>query len=151
MTDTTTQIEGEKKPSNQSAVEPKIYKEEEFNLMIELIENGLWRNVNLTKALHVAESTIIEWKKRPEAQNAHRKAILKFIKRRTDAEKILKELDMEVDPDIGALIQNNFINLTDEQLRQLIAAKTRQLGIVVADSGNGEAEEGKSAQLPDAA
>lgn len=93
---------------NLDKIEPKIYKEEEFNMMLELIENGLWRNVNLSKALHVAEETIIEWKKRQEAQQAHRRAILRYLKKRTDAEKILKELEMDIVPDT--------LQITSEQL-----------------------------------
>lgn len=81
--------------SDNSGKLPGVYKQEDLSLMIELILSGLWRTVNLSKALHLDENTITAWKKRPEVQDAHRRAILKFLHKRQDAEKILGELDME--------------------------------------------------------
>ena len=128
-----------KKTDNSGNKEPVIYKEVEFNTMIQLIEAGLWRNVNLAKALHVDDNTIRKWKDRREAIEAHQKAILKFVKRRTDAEKILQELEVEVASDPNTLVQNNYFNLTDEQLDQLIESKRRKIGATGNATGEGEA------------
>lgn len=105
------------KPNNLDKNEPKIYKEEEYNLMLEMIRNGLWKNVNLSKALHITEETIIEWKKRPEAIEAHRTAILKFVKRMDDPEKILRELGMDIEQD-KALIENKILILPPELIKK---------------------------------
>lgn len=77
-----------------------MYKEEEFNLMLEFIELGLWRVTNLAKACNVDRDTIERWKKTKEAQRAYRRAsqaILKKRKNTGDVEKLMKELDYEVD------------------------------------------------------
>lgn len=64
-------------------------------MMIELIESGIYSTKNLMTALHLCKDTIVRWKKRPEVQLAHRKAILKFSKKRKDPEGSLKELGIE--------------------------------------------------------
>lgn len=76
---------------------PRVNKEQELDLMIELIMNGVYKDTNLATALHVERHTIADWKKRPEVQDAHRKAILKYSKKRTDTEQILKELEMDIE------------------------------------------------------
>lgn len=131
--------------------ELKIIKEEEFNLMLELIENGLWRNVNLSRALHVVEETIIKWKKHPKVQEAHRRAILKYARKRTDVDKILKELDMEVEPDINSLVQNNYFQLDDEQLNKLIRSKINQVGVSPALRGETAPDAGEPAGVRESA
>lgn len=99
---------GEEKLSNLSE-QPQVYKQEDLAIMIELVIAGVWSNKNLVTALHISEPTIIEWKKRPEVQDAHRKAILKFVKRRTDVEKILNELEFETPKeDPNTLVQINY-------------------------------------------
>jgi hypothetical protein len=128
---------------------PQVYKEEELKLMIELIENGLWRTTNLSTALHVDRKTIDEWKQRPEVQGAHRKAILKFVRRRTDTENILKELDVEIQSDPQLTQINNYLGLSDDQLKQLITSKSRQLGVVVDVAGTGETEEREPVEVPE--
>lgn len=130
---------------------PQVYKEVDLALMIELILNGLWSTTNLATALHITRDTVIEWKKRPEVQEAHRKAILKFIKKRTDTENVLKELDVEIKTDPTLIQINNYQQMTDGQLRELIAAKTRQLGVVVDATGVGETEEAEPLELPETA
>jgi L-rhamnose isomerase len=123
----------------------EIYKQEDFDLMLEMIKSGIWKNVNLSRALHIDEDTIAKWKKHQDAIDAHRQAILKFIKRRTDVEKILKELEMEVETDIPSLVQNNYYQLNDEQLDQLIEQKLKQIRAGVTLSGEGKKDKGKSA------
>lgn len=81
--------------SDNSDTQPQVYKQEELDLMFELIAAGVWRTTNLSKTLNVDMDTITAWKKRPEVIDARRKALLKFVKRRTDVEKILSELDFE--------------------------------------------------------
>jgi len=107
----------DEKSSNSSKIEPKIYKEEEFNLMLEMVRSGLWKNVNLVTALHIDEKTIIEWKKRPEVIEAHRSAILKFIKRVDDPEKLLRELGLDIEQD-KALFENKILILPSEIIQK---------------------------------
>lgn len=79
---------------------PQVYKEEEFGLMCGFVELGMWRTSNLSKACGVDRTTIEIWKKLPEAQKAYRKAtnvILKKRKHSGDVEKLMKEMDYEVD------------------------------------------------------
>lgn len=79
---------------------PRVNKEGEFALMCELIELGLWRTSNLARACNVARETIDDWKKRPEAQKAYQKAVKDIISKRKkigDPEKIMKELNLDVD------------------------------------------------------
>lgn len=83
------------KKSEQSESIPGVYKADELEAMIEMIDAGLWGTKNLSTALHVSQETIIQWKKRPEVQDAHRRAIKKFIRRRTDVEKILSEMEVD--------------------------------------------------------
>lgn len=97
------------KYSEQSESSPGIYKTNELEAMIEMIDAGIWGTKNLSTALHVSQETIIQWKKRPEVQEAHRKAIRKFAKRRTDVEKILSELDVETPQEAPkTLVQINY-------------------------------------------
>lgn len=126
---------------------PDIVKKDEFELMLELITQGLWKGVNLAAALHVNQDTITAWKKRPEAKDAHRRAILKFVRRRTDVEKILKELEIETEPDGPSLIQNNFYQLTDGQLDTFIQSKIRELGVGTVVDGEAEADSGESTEV----
>jgi hypothetical protein len=134
----------DRNPTNPDLL-PDVYKQVELSSMIELIGAGVWRSTNLAKALHIDLSTIAEWKKRPEVQDAHRRAILKFAKRRTDVEKILSELDFETPTEPQGLTQiNNYVGLTDDQLDAVIAAKVGQIGAVEIAPGEGDAPEGKS-------
>lgn len=133
-------MENDVKSAN-SAELPQVYKENELKMMVELVENGLWSNVNLAKALGVNRDTITEWKKRPEVKKAYRKAILKYTSRRTDVDKILKELEIEIEPDDISIQNNLLINLTDEQLDSYIASKIRQVGAGRVIDGEGETEE----------
>lgn len=97
------------KYSEQSESSPGIYKTNELEAMIEMIDAGIWGTKNLSTALHVSQETIIQWKKRPEVQETHRKAIKKFAKRRTDVEKILSELDVETPQEAPkTLVQINY-------------------------------------------
>lgn len=78
----------------------RVYKEEEFALMCEFIELGMWRVSNLAKACNVDRDTIEDWRLRPEAQKAYKAAtqfILKKRKHTGDVEKLMKELNYEVD------------------------------------------------------
>lgn len=43
--------------------------------------------------------------------------------------------------------QNNYINLTDEQLKQVIESKRRKLGILESDGGDGTKDSGESAEV----
>lgn len=130
---------------NLGKTEAKIYKEEEYDTMIEMIKAGMWRNVNLVNALHVDEQTILKWKKRPEVIEAHKQTFIKFLKKREDVEKILKEIGMETEPDIDTLIQNNYLSLTDEQLNQIIQSKSRQIGTHSVTDGEAEEDSGEPA------
>lgn len=89
-----TQTKSSKNPSNPSEI-PQVYKKTELEVMLELIENGVYSTKNLATALHVDESTVTAWKKRPEVKEAHTKAILKYSGKRTDIDGILKELDLQ--------------------------------------------------------
>lgn len=103
---------------------PQIYKQAEFDMMLQLISKGIWKNVNLANALHVNVNTITDWKKQPEAEKAHREAILKFAGRRTDVENILKELGMEIDSTEVPLLNVTINSWSDEQLKQYIESET---------------------------
>lgn len=88
-------------PQNQSNTH-QVYKEEEFTLMCEFIAAGLWRTTNLSRACNVERETIERWKKMPDAQKAYRKAVKDILAKRKikgDPEKMMKELNMEVDAD----------------------------------------------------
>lgn len=136
--------------SDNSAEELGIYKTAEYELMLRLIEKGLWRTRNLARAVGVDEDTMTKWKRTKQAQKAYSEAVLKFIGRRKDVEKILSELDVESNPDPNTLNQFNiYAQLNDEQLKQLITTKARQLGIVGGDSGNGAETETEPTQLPE--
>lgn len=106
----------------------QVYKQAEFNMMLELIGKGIWKNVNLANALHVNVNTITDWKKLPEAEDAHRKAILKYADKRTDAESILKELGMELDSTEVPLLNVTINSWSDEQLKRFIESEaTRRI------------------------
>jgi hypothetical protein len=95
--------------SEQNSTNSVPYKKEELALMLELIEAGLWRTGNLSKALHVDEKTIVEWKKRPEVQETHRKTILKWVKKRKDSEIALRELEVDTPQEAPkTLVQINY-------------------------------------------
>lgn len=130
---------------NNPKTTPQVYKQVEFNEMIELISSGLWGTTNLSKALHVDITTIVEWKKRPEVQEAHRQAIKKFLRRRTDVEKILSEMDVETPQEPSLTQINNYMSLTDEQLDTIIRSKAGKAGVIAATTGEGEAEGGEPA------
>ena len=95
--------------SELSAREPEILKTAEYELMLKLIDKGLWRTVNLARALHVDNDTVTAWKKTERVIKAHQDAILKFIGRRKDNEKILDELEVETPKeDPKTLVQINY-------------------------------------------
>ena len=122
---------------------PQVYKQTEFNMMLELIEKGIWKNVNLANALHVNVNTITDWKKQPQAEDAHRKAILKYADKRTDVESILRELGMELDSNEVPLINVTRHSWSDEQLKQFIESEaTRRITgrSVVGDETQGAVE-----------
>lgn len=136
------------KDSEQSESLPGIYKTNELEAMIEMIDAGIWGTKNLSTALHVSQETIIQWKKRTEVQEAHRKAIRKFAKRRTDVEKILSELDVETPQEPTGLTQiNNYMNLTDDQLDAVIAAKVGQIGAIETAPREGDASQDESPEV----
>lgn len=88
--------------SKDTQVDPEILKEEEFILMCEFIELGLWRTTNLSKACNVDRKTVDIWKTHSKAQIAYRKAVKNILKKRGvkgDVEKMMKEVSMEVDGD----------------------------------------------------
>jgi hypothetical protein len=88
---------------------PSVYKKEELDLMIEMVDAGVWSNKNLVTSLHIDESTVIQWKKRPEVQEAHRKAILKWMKKRKDAEIALREMGLDTPQEAPkTLVQINY-------------------------------------------
>lgn len=88
---------------------PRVYKEEDLALMIELIDGGLWSTTNLSNALHINRETIDIWKERKEVQEAHRKSILKWVKRRKDAEIALREMGVDTPQEAPkTLIQVNY-------------------------------------------
>ena len=81
---------------------PDIYKEEEFELFLRFVRLGMWKGVNLSRACGIDENTVATWKKRPETQKAYREAVERVVKKRsniTDPEKLMKELNLEVDKD----------------------------------------------------
>lgn len=117
-----------KAKSANSDKQPQVYKQNELDLMIELVSAGMWKSTNLSKTLNVDMNTIAEWKKRVEVQKAYRETVLKFIRKRQDPEKVLQELDIDSEQD-SPLIQNNYYNLSDERLDEVIAAKARKIGI----------------------
>lgn len=89
--------------SDQSDTLPEIIKEEEFELFLRFIRLGMWRGTNLAKACSINQDTVTAWKKRPETKKAYREAVERVIKKRsniTDPEKLMKELDLEVDKDV---------------------------------------------------
>lgn len=86
--------------SENSEVVPEIYKEAEFQTMLKFIRLGMWRNTNLAKVCHVSLDTLTAWKKRPEVAIAYNEAVEWIVKKRksiSDPEKIMKEMDLEVD------------------------------------------------------
>ncbi len=93
------------KVTNSTPPPDVIYKEEEFNEMLSLIENEyVYSDTNLSAALHVDRSTIAGWKKRPEAIKAHKEAVKKALgerrrKGQLQYEKTLKELGVETEVD----------------------------------------------------
>lgn len=121
----------------------QVYKKQEFLSMLELISKGIWKNVNLANALHVNVDTITDWKRTPEAEDAHRKAILKYADKRTDAESILRELGMELDSTEVPLLNVTINSWSDEQLKQFIESEaTRRITgrSVVGDETQGAVE-----------
>jgi len=115
----------------------------EYALMLELIGKGIYRTTNLAKALHVSLDSITAWKKTPEAEDAHRKAILKFADKRVDVENILKELGMEIDTTEVPLINVTINQWSDEQLAKFIESEaTRRVASrsVVGDETQGAIE-----------
>ena len=100
----------------------------EYKLMLELIDKGIWRTTNLANALHVSMDSVTAWKKTPEAEDAHRKAVLKFADRRVDVENILKELGMEIDSAEVPLLNVTINQWSDEQLTKFIESEaTRRI------------------------
>jgi len=101
--------ESTQRMSDKNVANPTVYKKEELTLMIELIEAGLWGSSNLANALHIDRSTVERWKETPEVQEAHRRAIMKFLRKRQDVEKILGELKVETPAETPkTLIQVNY-------------------------------------------
>lgn len=132
-------------PTNPDS-QPEVYKQAELEAMLQLIDAGVWRSTNLSKALHVDMGTIAIWKDRPEVQEAHKKAIIKFARRRTDVEKILNELDFETPAEPQSLTQiNNYMSLSDEQLDALIKSKASEIGILGTDSREEPPQDGEPA------
>lgn len=107
---------------------PPVRKVVELKAMIEMVESGLWQTGNLVKALHVNEDTIVEWKKRPEVQEAHRLAIMKWVKKRKDAEIALREMGMDTPQEAPkTLIQVNYQPIfSGESLHALPASNSDQ-------------------------
>ncbi len=100
--------------SDNSEKTPGIYKEEEFELFLRFVRLGMWRGVNLSRACSIDEDTVTAWKKRPETKKAYREAVEKVIKKRSnisDPEKLMKELNLEVDND--ALDMSLIVKLED--------------------------------------
>lgn len=116
---------------------PRVLKEEEYNLMCELIRDGLWGTSNLAKVVKVERETIDLWKVRPEAQEAYSTAVKNVLKKRRnrgDVEKEMKELDLEVANDV--LDVNAYHQYTDEQLAEIASQKARSLGLLEPSQGN---------------
>lgn len=114
-----------------SANLPQVRKEEEYNLMCDLIRDGLWGTSNLSRVVHVDRDTIDQWKIRPEAQEAYATAVKNVLRKRRnrgDVEKEMKELDLEVANDV--LDVNAYHNYTDEQLAEIASQKARSLGLL---------------------
>ena len=128
---------------------PRIYKEEEFALMLKFVKLGLWGSSNLSKACGVDIGTIADWKKRPEVAVAYREAVEKVIRKRqniSDPERLMKELDLDVDMSLSSLTQNNiYVGLNDDQLDKLIESKIHQVGVGISSGGETE----KNANGPD--
>jgi len=63
----------------------------------------IYSDTNLATALHVDRGTIAGWKKRPEAIEAHKKAVQSVLslrkKKQLDTNKSLKELGIETEAD----------------------------------------------------
>lgn len=89
-----------KSKSVNSDKDPQVYKQNELELMIELVKAGMWKSTNLSKTLSLDMNTVAEWKKRKDVQEAYRETVLKYIKKRKDPEKILSELDIDSDPEV---------------------------------------------------
>lgn len=120
------------KTPQKPAEEPRVYKEEEYGLMCELIQDGLWGTSNLAKVVGVDRETIDNWKARAEAQEAYFTAVknvLKKRKNRGEVEKEMKELDLEVAND-SIDINTYYRQYTDEQLTDLANQKARSLGLL---------------------
>lgn len=104
--------------------ESDVYKSAEYVLMCEFIEDGLWRETNLSRAVGVSRNTIRKWKAYPKAQKAYRKAIKEVMKKRKktgDVEKQMKELGLEVDNDT---LNINF-DFDDEQTQRIAERMVR--------------------------
>jgi len=117
---------------------PRVIKEEEYNLMCELIGDGLWGTSNLARVVGVERETIDIWKIRPEAQAAYSTAVRNVLKKRRnrgDVEKEMKELDLEVANDVID-INAYYQKYTDEQLTELANEKARSLGLLEPSKGN---------------
>jgi hypothetical protein len=110
-----------KQKTGKPAKRPEIYKEEDFDLMLKLIDRGIWKNCNLARALHLDEETVAKWKKHPQVIKAHTNSVLKFAGRRTDVENILKELDLEIETQPQTVIDNRSITVIN------YAGTTKQL------------------------
>lgn len=107
---------------------PRVYKEEELANMIELIESGIWRTTNLSNALGINMETVDKWKLRPEVIQARRKSVKKWADKRVDADKVLKELGMEIDSAEVPLLNVTINQWSDEQLTKFIESEaTRRI------------------------
>lgn len=141
--------------SEESEQYPGVLKTTEFELMLRLVKLGLWRTMNLAKSCGVDPDTITKWKRRDEAKQAYRQAIEKVLKKRyntTDPEKLMRELDLEVDMSPSSLTQNNiYLGLNDEQLDKLIESKIQQVGIGLPARGETASDEARSDEVREAA
>lgn len=111
-------------------IPPEIKKVDEYLMMLKLIDKGLWKTVNLARALGIDDETVGVWKKTEPVKKLYAATVLKFVARRKDEEKILNELEVESKVDPSALNQFNiYTQLSDEQLDKLIASKGAEVGI----------------------
>lgn len=133
------------KQSDKSESLPQIVKVREFELFLRFIRLGLWRTMNLSRACNVDPDTIKAWKDRPEAKEAYQVAVERVIKKRSnisDPDKLMRELELEVDDLPSSLTQNNiYLGLNDDQLDKLIESKLKQTGIGLLVGGEATSDE----------
>lgn len=90
-------------------VPPEVEKKQEYVTMLKLIDKGMWKNVNLAKALHVDDETISIWKKTKPVKDIYTAAVLRTMGKRKDVELTLREYGIETPQEAPkTLVQINY-------------------------------------------